>query len=344
MKRFIFLLIISINSNISFSQLAKLSETTVNEYKEAEKRKFNRVKKITTKEFQDSLSYLNNFDYKILNIEEYDLNGDLSKFYCFSDDGEIYLCTVYKHDEKHRMISYTDYLFNGQICGHFEAIFEDSFLTVEKRYSQTDYCDSIFCTYNKKGNPKSQIMFQNGFPKDIQIWINDNKGNPKISKSYSLKVLGNLSFGELWQLEHYIEYEYLSNMDYVERIYESDSTLRMKRYNKFDNHNNITDVIEFVGEEELITWYSYDYDEYGNEIKSAVYNSLDKKLDFKTENKYENGLLKEVYDYDKENKLVGIIRNYYNENGINILHVYNELENGKYRVGNIHLMEVDYEK
>lgn len=94
----------------------------------------------------------------------------------------------------------------------------------------------------------------------------------------------------------------------------------------------------------MITWYSYKYDSHGNEINSAVYESLNKKLKWKSENKYENGLLKNIFDYDKDSILTSIQKFYYDEKGINYLWVYNTIENGVSQVGFIKVMEIEYEK
>lgn len=94
----------------------------------------------------------------------------------------------------------------------------------------------------------------------------------------------------------------------------------------------------------MITWWSYNYDSQGNEINSAVYESLNKKLKWKSENKYENGLLLNIFDYNKDNNLTSIQKFYYNEKGMNYLWVYNTIEKGDSQVGFIQSMEIEYEK
>ncbi len=344
MKKTALLIIMLLISNLSFSQMMKLSETSVKAYEDAEKRKLSRVKKITTKKFKDSLSYLNNINFEIKKIEEYDANGDVEKRYSISKKGQVYLSAEYKHDDRHRMISFIEYHEDGGTGMRFKALFEDSILIAEKRYVNYQSHDSSYCAYNKKGNPTIEVKYQDGLPKDIDIWINDDEGNPKLSKSYSFRRLNKFRFIKIWQLNDFVEYEYLSNTDYIERIYESDSTFRMKRYWKYDNQNNLLDRIEYFGKEEISTWYSYKYDCNGNELNSAVYESYDKKLSFRSENIYKNDMLQESRNYNEKNELTSIERYFYDENGINHLWVFNTIEDGKSKVGFIYSMEIKYKE
>jgi hypothetical protein len=308
------------------AQFARFSKVSKEDYKEAELRKKNNVSKVTTIIYLDSISYAEDENGKIDSVKEFDINGDMIKNYSKMDDKDsLYLRSKFEYDSFHRITKIIFFEENEIIQDSFIATFKDSVIYSEERFesfTSSDYCLQQF----KDGSLIYEVIKKKGVTIDSSHYINNELGQHIKMEDYSRGRL-NLT----------IEYENLTERDYIERIYEVNGTLRLKRYWKYDNDNNILERVEFNSKEVLTTWYSYKYDCNGNEIAGAVYDGPVRKLSFRDESKYESNKLKEVVNFNKENNISSRYIYHYDLNGLMVLEIYKpedsgNVNNSEYRV------------
>jgi hypothetical protein len=307
-----------------------MSGTSAEEQVIAEKRKSLKIIKATTKEYSDSLSYISDTNYKVQSIKEFNKNGDLVTVYSSKKDSSIYLSAEYEYNNQHQRLICQHYYEDGQKGGFYEAIMSDSLIIGERRYPSVMSIDSSYFAFETDGLRDYDITYKDGETKDSTVYTNESGKRVLTKKYYKGK------------LEYFITFEYLTNDDYIERIFERDSTLRLKRYWKYGKDEKLLDRVEFNKDENITTWYSYTYDCHENEIESGVYKSMDKRLSFRSEKEYQKSNVTLVKHYNEENKLTSISEYFYDENGMNTLWISKSYKGEKPEISFIY--KTEYEK
>jgi len=332
MKRTIFILILTIISNSLFCQIVRMSGTTLEEIENSEQRKSLGILKITTKEFCDSLSYNADINYKIQSVKEFNKNGDLIRVYSSKKDSSIYLSGEYQYDDQHRRLTCQQYYESGKKGGTYNAIIKDSLIVGEKRNPSVMSIDSSYFSFYSNGERVLDITYKNGAVKDSTFYTIENGKRVLAKKFYKGK------------LEYFIRYEYLTDEDYIERIFEKDTTLRLKRYWKYDSKSNLLDRVEYNKNEEITTWYSNVYNDEGLEIEGGVFKTAEKILSFRIEKIYKNSNLIMVSHFNEENELTSKSEYYYDSNGLNTAWKSISYKKDKPKVSFIYKYEYEYQK
>lgn len=310
MKKIIQILIIVtlISNNIS-AQFARFSDVSKEKYAEAELRKKNNVSRITRIEYSGSISSIDK-QGQIKSVKEFDKNGDMVARYSKMNKGDsLYLRSRLEYDDSHRVTKIISYSENGIKQDSLVATFKDSTIQSEERFvnfTNSDYCLQSF----QNGKLVYELSKKNGITKDSSHWQINTLGQRIKMEDYTNGKLNLI-----------IEYENLTNLDYIERIFEANGKLRLKRYWKYDDQGNLLERIKYNSKEEVRTWYSYKYDCNGNNISAAVFDDVYKKLSFRDEKIYENNKLKEVIFFNSENIATRRINYFYDSNDMLFLEI-----------------------
>jgi len=313
-------------------QFARFSNVSKEEYEEAELRKKNNVSRITRIEYSGSISSIDNNNGQIDSVKEFDKNGDMVARYSKMDKRDsLYLTSRLEYDDYHRITKIISYSENGIKQDSLVAIFKDSIIQSEERFENfmnSDYCLQSF----ENGKLVYEVIKKNGITKDSSHWQINTLGQRIKMEDYTNGKL-NLT----------IEYENLTDLDYIERIFEANGKLRLKRYWKYDNQGNLLERIKFNSKEEVTTWYSYKYDCNGNNISAAVFDDVHKKLSFRDEKIYENNKLKEVIFFNSENIATSRVNYFYDSNDMLFLEI-SKSENKEISETDFTVYKIEYRK
>lgn len=313
------------------AQLARFSVVSKLKILEAEIRKKNKVSKITNIVYPDSTSYLENKNGDIENIREYDLNGDMIKWYEKTEDKQsLYLSARYEYDESHRPIKIILLEENDEFQDSLIATYKDGLIYKEERFQNYVSSDYVLQQY-ENGKLLYEIEKKNEITMDSSHFFYNELGQQSLKENY---FKGKLNYT--------IEYEYLTQKDYIERIYEINGSLRLKRYWKYDNFGHLLDRVEFNSDEKITTWYAYQYDSNGNVIMDGVFKGPQKKLSFKSEYLYEKNQLKQIILFDDGNIISGKYFYKYYKNGLEKLEIYHPGDTEKSSKSEYRFSKIEY--
>lgn len=250
-KQFSCYLIFFLISNLVVSQHYAFIPETKYGLKQAAIRKNKKIRSIEGLSFKDTISYDDINNAKKLYKTVYNTSGKRIEKYSRKRKGlGLYLSTRFEYNNKGQLIAMFDLAETGEVIHKHLAKYKDSILILSESFMNSsgpwfDYSKKV---YDSIGQPVYKIERENGKTIDSVFYHKNKLG----------KVITEEHFDE-GELAYKIQYELLNEYDYIERIYEPDLSLRLKRYWKFSPKGIEIERVQYNSEESIKVIYKKEF-------------------------------------------------------------------------------------
>ena len=251
---------------------------------------------------------------------EYNSDGKLIAEYRkkWKENG-LYKSSEYQYNDQGQLITIIDLDESGRIDVKHKGYYKDTLLILTESFEKK--ADSWNKYYKRFYNIHGKVDYKLD-SKSIS-GIDSVKYHYNINKKLYLEEHFNNE-----ELEYKITYERLNKFDYIERIYEPDGALRLKRYWKFSEEGLEIERVQYKSDESIDYVFKKEVDCKGR-VKANVTLDSDLQISDGGKNYFKNDRIIKTDFISKNNEVYGVIEYLTNKKGYSHISIHKNIIKGK---------------